>query len=289
MSLMNGARLGVAAQSVGISEAAYREALKYAHEREQFGKPIIQFPAVYEMLALIKAKLHASRSLLYETARFVDIYKAYNFISQERKLTPEERTESKNYQKLADMLTPMVKMMASEYCNENAYDSLQIHGGSGFMKDYPIERIYRDARITTIYEGTSQLQVVAAQRYVTNGSYLATIREYEQAEVKPDYLQLKKKLIKMTDQYQTAVETAQGQDPEIVDFQARRLVEMAANIIMSYLLIFDAQRDCSFSDSACIFINRAKSWNDERFSYISEFAHNDITPFLSIKEDNIPE
>ncbi len=289
MSLMNGARLGVAAQSVGISEAAYREALKYAHEREQFGKPIIQFPAVYEMLAIIKAKLHASRSLLYETARFVDIYKAYNFISQERKLTPEERTESKYYQKLADMLTPMVKMMASEYSNENAYDSLQIHGGSGFMKDYPIERIYRDARITTIYEGTSQLQVVAAQRYVTNGSYLATIRDYEQAEVKPDYLQLKKKLIKMTDQYQIAVETVSGQDPEIIDFQARRLVEMAANIIMSYLLIFDAQRDCSFSDSACIFVNRAKAWNDERFSYISAFVHNDITPFLSIKEENISE
>ncbi|HBG25373.1 MAG TPA: acyl-CoA dehydrogenase, partial [Rikenellaceae bacterium] len=179
MSLMNGARLGVGAQSVGISEAAYREALKYAHERAQFGKPIIQFPAVYEMLAVIKAKLQASRALLYETTRFVDLYKAYGFVGESRKLTPEERTESKLYQKQADMLTPMLKLMASEYSNQNAYDSLQIHGGSGFMKDYPIERLFRDARITTIYEGTSQLQVVAAQRYVTNGGYLGLMREYE--------------------------------------------------------------------------------------------------------------
>ena len=157
MSLMNGARLGVGAQSTGISEAAYREAYKYACERRQFGKAIIEFPAVYEMLAVMKAKLQASRAILYETTRFVDIYKSYGFIAETRKLTPEERQEMKKYQRYADMFTPVLKMMSSEYCNQNAYDAIQIHGGSGYMKEYPVERIYRDARITTIYEGTSPL------------------------------------------------------------------------------------------------------------------------------------
>jgi len=289
MSLMNGARLGVGAQSVGISEAAYREALKYAHERAQFGKPIIQFPAVYEMLAVIKAKLQSSRALLYETTRFVDVYKAYGFIAEGRKLTPEERAEAKQYQKLADMFTPILKLMSSEYSNQNAYDSLQIHGGSGFMKDYPIERIFRDARITTIYEGTSQLQVVAAQRYVTNGSYLAQIREYEKIEVKPEYEQLKKILSEMADQYQKAVEKIVEGDNEYIDFHARRLVEMAAHIIMSYLLLSDAQSDDSYAMSAEIFIGKSKSWNDERYSYIKDFSACQLNPFLSIKGENVGE
>ena len=289
MSLMNGARLGVGAQSVGISEAAYREALKYAHERAQFGKPIIQFPAVYEMLAVIKAKLQSSRALLYETTRFVDVYKAYGFIAEGRKLTPEERAEAKQYQKLADMFTPILKLMSSEYSNQNAYDSLQIHGGSGFMKDYPIERIFRDARITTIYEGTSQLQVVAAQRYVTNGSYLTQIREYEKIEVKPEYEQLKKILSEMADQYQKAVEKVIEGDNEFIDFHARRLVEMAAHIIMSYLLLSDAQSDNSYAMSAEVFIGKSKSWNDERYSYIKDFSACQLNPFLSIKGENVGE
>jgi hypothetical protein len=289
MSLMNGARLGVGAQSVGISEAAYREALKYAHERAQFGKPIIQFPAVYEMLAIIKAKLQASRALLYETTRFVDLYKAYGFIAEERKLTPEERSDAKRYQRQADMLTPMLKLMASEYSNQNAYDSLQIHGGSGFMKDYPIERLFRDARITTIYEGTSQLQVVAAQRYVTNGGYLSQIKEYESLTVKADYEQLKKILTDMTVQYERAVEMVAGKDNDYIDFHARRLVEMASHIIMSYLLLIDAQKDSSFDNSAQIYINKSKSWNDERYSYLKEFSPCQLSSFLAVKEEQVPE
>ncbi len=289
MSLMNGARLGVGAQSVGISEAAYREALKYAHERAQFGKPIIQFPAVYEMLAIIKAKLQASRALLYETTRFVDIYKAYGFVAETRKLTPEERTESKQFQKLADMFTPMLKLMASEYSNQNAYDSLQIHGGSGFMKDYPIERIYRDARITTIYEGTSQLQVVAAQRYVTNGGYLGQLRDYENRPVKAEYEQLKKHIVEMTDQYEKAVALLEGKDNEYIDFHARRLVEMAAHITMSYLLLFDAQTDSSFDNSAQIYITKAKTWNEERYNYLKDFSPCELSAFQSVKEEQVTE
>ena len=136
MALMNGARLGIAAQSVGLSQAAYNEGLAYAKERKQFGKAIIDFPAVYDMLSIMKAKLDAGRALLYQTSRYVDIYKALDDIARERKLTPEERQEQKVYAKLADSFTPLSKGMNSEYANQNAYDCIQIHGGSGFMMEY---------------------------------------------------------------------------------------------------------------------------------------------------------
>lgn len=285
MSLMNGARLGVGAQSVGLSEAAYREALKYAHERAQFGKAIINFPAVYEMLGVMKAKTQASRAILYETTRFVDMYKAYNMLAEERKLTPEERKESKLYNKLADMFTPVLKMMSSEYANQNAYDAIQVHGGSGFMKEYAVERLYRDARILTIYEGTSQLQTVAAIRYVTNGSYLAKIREYEQMEVKPEFAALKAKLVAMTDQFEKACALVADKGDEFIDFNARKLVEMAAHIIMSYLLLLDSQTSESFVTSAKIYVSRSEAWNNERFSYIENFTTEELEVFGSIKEE----
>lgn len=279
MSLMNGARLGVGAQSVGISEAAYREALKYAGERAQFGKEIIEFPAVYEMLGLMKAKLQASRAILYETTRFVDVYKAYELILQKRKLTPEERADYKKYSKMADMFTPVLKMMSSEYCNQNAYDAIQIHGGSGFMKEYPVERIYRDARITTIYEGTSQLQTVAAIRYVTNGSYLAKIREYEEIPVKPEFLPYKEKLVKMTAQFEEACAYAADKGEEFIDFNARKLVEMAGHIIMSYLLIIESQTNSDMVKSAYIFVNRSEGWNNDRFTFIMNFSLDDLNNY----------
>ncbi|GAP69257.1 acyl-CoA dehydrogenase [Bacteroidales bacterium 6E] len=259
MALMNGARLGIAAQSVGISEAAYREALQYAMERIQFGKAIIRFPAVYEMISTMKAKLDASRTLLYETARFVDMYKTYMHIAEERKLEPHERDEMKQYQKLADLFTPLVKGMSSEFCNQLAYDAVQIHGGSGFMKDYPVERIYRDARITSIYEGTTQLQVVAAIRGVTTGAYLNQIREYESQKVAPELAFLKRSLIIMTDEYEHAVKhVLDVNDNEYVDFHARRMVEMAGYIIMGYLLMLDANRDREYLRSARNFVKFGK-------------------------------
>ena len=224
MALMNGARLGIAAQSVGISEAAYREALQYAKERKQFGKSIIEFPAVFEMLSVMKAKLDGSRTLLYETSRFVDLYKTYEQISEERKLEAAERSEMKESQRVADLFTPLVKGITSEYCNQNAYDAVQIHGGSGFMKDYPVERIYRDARITSIYEGTTQLQVVAAIRGVTTGGYIKQIRVYEKAELKPELEKFRRILISLTQDYEEAVEkvVATGDD-EFIDLHARRI------------------------------------------------------------------
>lgn len=290
MSLMNGARLGVGAQSVGMCEAAYREALKYANERAQFGKTIINFPAVYEMLTVMKAKLQASRSLLYETSRFVDIYKAYGFVAEDRKLTQEERAEQKEYQRLADMYTPLLKLMSSEYSNQLAYDSLQIHGGSGFMKDYPIERIYRDARITTIYEGTSQLQVVAAIRGVTTGGLLNRIRQYEATSVKAEHEYLKRILMDLTGKYEKAVElvTKVG-DTEYVDFHARRLVEMAGHIVMGYLLLLDSQRDEDYLTSAEVYIKRAVAENNMRYSYIADCDIKDLGAYKTVKEEVLPE
>ena len=255
MSLMNGARLGIVAQSVGLSQAAYNEAKAYAKDRCQFGKAIIEFPAVYQMLGLIKAKLDASRSILYETSRFVDLYKTWGQISEERKLEPAERDEMKRYQKLADACTPVAKGITSEFCNQNAYDCVQIHGGSGFMKDYACERIYRDARITSIYEGTTQLQVVAAIRHVTTGTYLNMMRQYENEDVAPELEDLRETLKGLTDTYESSVaEVLAFKNNDYIDFQARRLVEMAGYIIMSHLLLIDATRDKQFRISAEIFI-----------------------------------
>lgn len=256
MALMNGARLGIAAQSVGLSQAAYNEALSYAQERVQFGKAIIQFPAVQEILAIMKAKLDASRCLLYETARFVDMYKVLEDIQRERKLEPEERNEMKKYAKLADAFTPLSKGLSSEYANQNAYDCIQIHGGSGFMKDYACERIYRDARITSIYEGTTQLQVVAAIRHVTTGSYLAQMRVYESRPVKPELEECRQRLIALSNQYEKYVTmVTDTKNNEYIDFHARRMVEMAGYIIMSYLLLEAANKEASFRNSLEVYLN----------------------------------
>ncbi len=277
MALMNGARLGIAAQSVGVSELAYREALAYARDRKQFGKAIIEFPAVYEMLSSMKAKLDASRSLLYECARYVDLYKVYDDIAKERALTPEEKKESKQYSKIADALTPLAKGMGSEYCNQNAYDCIQIHGGSGFMKDYACERLYRDARITSIYEGTTQLQVVAAIRYVTTGAYLNLIKEYEAMEVKPELQGLKNRLIELAKIYADVVEKVTSvKEPAYVDFMARRMVEMAADIIMGHLLLQDAQRNDSFTRSAEVYCNLIQSEVAKHAEFIANFSLDNI-------------
>ena len=277
MSLMNGARLGVGAQSVGIAQAAYEEAKKYASERKQFGKTIDQFPAIYEMLTLMRIRLEAMRSLLYETARFVDTYKAWSFLSEERPLTKEEREDLKINTRLADIYTPLVKLISSEWCNSIAYDALQIHGGAGFIKDFPVERLYRDARITSIYEGTSQLQVVAAVRGVTTGGYLGQMREYAKREVRPEMEHLKKQLAALTDAYEKCVAgvTATGNN-ELTDFHARRMVEMAANIIMGYLLLHDAQRDPAYTSSAELFLPIAVSENSTRADFIASFEEKEL-------------
>ena len=286
MALMNGARLGIMAQAVGICEAAYREGIAYAKERRQFGKAIIEFPAIYEMVALMRAKTDAARAILYETARFVDVYKCLDDISKERKLTPEERAEQKKYAKLADAFTPLGKGMTTEFANQNAYDAIQIHGGSGFMKDYACERLYRDARITNIYEGTTQLQVVAAIRYVTTGGYLTQLREYEKIEYKPELESLKKRLIAMTDLYEKAVALViESKDNEYLDFHARRLVEMAGHTVMGYLLLQDANCCESFRRSAEVYLCYGENELKKNYNFITSFKPETLGYYKSEIEE----
>ncbi len=277
MALMNGARLGIAAQSVGVSELAYREALAYAKDRKQFGKAIIEFPAVAEIISVMKAKLDASRALLYECSRFVDMYKIYEDIAKERSLTADERADMKHYSKLADALTPMAKGLGSEYCNQNAYDCIQVHGGSGFMKDYACERLYRDARITSIYEGTTQLQVVAAIRHVTTGTYKALIDSYAAQDVKPELQGLKDNLVSMTEKYEKAVDAVTAvNEPAYTDFMARRMVEMAGNIVMGYLLLSDAQRNNTFVKSATVYNKLAQAEVNKHSDFIANFTPDQL-------------
>lgn len=273
MSLMNGARLGVGAQSVGLAEAAYREAVKYAQEREQFGKPIANFAQVYEMLGNMRAKTDAIRTLLYETARQVDMYKSLDAISRERKISPEEKQLLKAHSRLADALTPMLKLFSSEYANQIAYDCIQVHGGSGFMKDYACERLYRDARILTIYEGTSQLQVVAAIKGVTSGVYANRIKEYETVEVSGELAEMRKTLVALRERYEATVEKAKelGTASEAFDFLSRRLVEMAGYLIMSNLLVNDSQKEAGFIQSARIMTQMAQSEIEKAACYIDNF------------------
>ena len=281
MALMNGARLGIAAQSVGVEQEAYNEALAYAKERAQFGEKIIHFPAVYDMLSRMKAKLDAGRSLLYQTARYVDIYKCLEDIQRDRKLTADERQELKKYTRLADAFTPLAKGMNSEYANQNAYDAISIHGGSGFIMEYKSQRLYRDARIFSIYEGTTQLQVVAAIRYITNGTYLSIMNEMMERPICECAAPMRARIAKLIEQYEDALNYVKEQgNQDLQDFLARRLYEMTADIIMSILLLEDATRAPElFKKSVNVFVRHAEAECAAHHAYIKAFKAEDLENF----------
>ncbi len=281
MALMNGARLGIAAQSVGVEQEAYNEGLAYAKERAQFGEKIINFPAVYDMLSRMKAKLDAGRSLLYCCARYVDIYKALEDIARDTKLTPEERQEMKKYTRLADAFTPLAKGMNSEYANQNAYDAISIHGGSGFIMEYKCQRLFRDARIFSIYEGTTQLQVVAAIRYITNGTYLSIIKEMLESEVSEDLKPLKERVAKLVELYEAAInKVKEANDQAVHDFLARRLYNMTGDIVMSLLILDDATKAPEmFAKSANVYVRMAEEEVLGHSAYIQNFKAEDLESF----------
>ncbi len=288
MALMNGARLGIAAQSVGLEQEAYNEGLAYAKERAQFGKKIITFPAVYDMLSRMKAKLDAGRSLLYQTARYVDIYKALEDIARDQKLTPEERQEMKKYTRLADAFTPLAKGINSEYANQTAYDAISIHGGSGFIMEYKCQRLYRDARIFSIYEGTTQLQVVAAIRYITNGTYLSIMKEMLEGELACDCMKaLRNRVARLVELYEESIERVNAYDnQDIHDFLARRLYNMTADIIGSLLLIEDASKAPElFKKSANVFVRMAEEEVIGHASYIKSFDPADLANFKATDDE----
>lgn len=281
MALMNGARLGIAAQSVGVEQEAYNEGLAYAKERAQFGEKIINFPAIYDMLSRMKAKLDAGRSLLYCCARYVDIYKALEDIARDTKLTPEERQEMKKYTRLADAFTPLAKGMNSEYANQNAYDAISIHGGSGFIMEYKCQRLFRDARIFSIYEGTTQLQVVAAIRYITNGTYLSIIKEMLENEVSDDLKSLKERVAKLVELYEAAInKVKEANDQAVHDFLARRLYNMTGDIVMSLLILDDATKAPEmFQKSANVYVRMAEEEVLGHSAYIQNFKAEDLESF----------
>ena len=281
MALMNGARLGIAAQSVGVSQEAYNEALAYAKDRAQFGKKIINMPPVYDMLSRMKAKLDAGRSLLYQTARYVDIYKALEDIARDEKLSPEERQEMKKYTRLADAFTPIAKGMNSEYVNQNAYDGISVHGGSGFIMEYKCQRLFRDARIFSIHEGTTQLQVVAAIRYITNGTYLSIIREMLEEEVSVEMEPLRKLIATLVEDYEAAVnKVKENENQDVQDFLARRLYDMTTEIIMSLLIIADASKAPElFAKSAHVFVKMTEENVVGKVAYINNFDVSDLPNF----------
>ncbi len=284
MSLMNGARLGICAQSVGVEQEALNEAVAYARERAQFGKKIITFPAVYDMLSRSKAKLDASRALLYETAAYVDIYKALEDIARERKLTPEERQEMKKYSRLADAFTPIGKGTTSEYATQNSYDAISVHGGSGFIMEYKSQRLYRDARIFSIYEGTTQLQVVAAIRYITNGTYLNIIKELLASEDVCDCMKpLVERVKKLADLYEAAVEKVKADaNQDEHDFLGRRLYNMTADIIASLLLIRDASKAPElFKKSANVYVRMAEEEVTGQAAYVMNFKAEELENFVT--------
>lgn len=287
MALMNGARLGIAAQSVGVAQEAYNEAVAYAKERQQFGQPIIEFPAVYDMLSRMKAKLDAGRSLLYQTARYVDIYKALEDIQRDRKLTPEERAEMKKYTRLADAFTPLAKGMNSEYANQNAYDAISVHGGSGFIMEYKCQRLYRDARIFSIYEGTTQMQVVAAIRYIMNGTYLNIMREMIEQPVSEALTPLRQKVEAMLSQYEESIAFVKDANcQETQDFLAHRLYNMTANLVMSLLILDDATKaENLFAKSAHVFVHHAEEENAGHSLFIKNFTPSALSYYRTCEKE----
>ncbi len=283
MSLMNGARLGIAAQSVGLEQEAYDQAVSYARDRKQFGEAIINFPAVYDMLSRMKAKLDASRAILYQTSRYVDIYKTLEDISRERKLTGDERKEMKKYSRLADAFTPLGKGMTSEFANQSAYDCVSVHGGSGFIMEYKAQRLLRDARIFSIYEGTTQLQVVAAIRYITNGTYLNIMKEMLAEEVSEAVKPLLDRIAKCVDLYAEAVDKVKADNDQAEhDFLGRRLYNMTGDIILSQLLLKDATKDPEeFEKSANVFVRMAEEDCVGSHAYVMNFKADDLKNFVA--------
>lgn len=247
MSLMNGARVAIAAQGLGIAEAAYRDALSFAVEREQFGKAIIDMPPVGEILLNMKVGIESGRALLYETARIVDLSDCYEHKSESISRDDPERAEVKAnaslYRKLANILTPMSKYYLCELANKVANDAIQVHGGSGYMRDYDIERYFRDARITNIYEGTTELQVVAIKAGLLGGALDARLEEMVAEEHCEGLTELSGMVKEAHERLKNALESVkERKDPSYAELVGRRLADMVCDVFMSCLLLRDAAK-----------------------------------------------
>lgn len=235
MSLMNGARLVVGAQSIGIAQEAYNQSLQYSQQRKQFGKSIIEFPPVLEMLTNMRVQIEAARSLMYEASLIVDVHYVYNLYGTKDK---ESAAKIKELNRFAGLLTPMVKYYASEMCNKITYDAIQIFGGAGYMRDYEVERLYRDARITTIYEGTSQLQVVAAVGGITSGLFFKLLEIKISQSFPEAFNPLVEKIRECEKLLKQAASSVKAKNDHLyLEYHARGLVDMATETLIAVLLL----------------------------------------------------
>ena len=258
MSLMNGARVGVSAQGIGIAEAAYREAFKYAKEREQFGEPIINFPAVYDMHTKMRAEIEGARTLLYETCRYVDLRKMYTLLNEHDAENKEYRERLKRYSSITGLLTPMSKAYATEMANRVTYDAVQIHAGTGFMKEFPVERLSRDARITNIYEGTTQLQVVAAIGGILNGAFDEVLKEYESTTYPRELHSIVESLNSIKSMLHRCINIfAEKNDKEFQNYFARNVVDMACELFIGYRMLKLSMHNERKRDVTKLFVEKA--------------------------------
>ena len=247
MALMNGARIGIAAQSLGIAQAAYRAARAYAASRRQFEVAIQELPAVADLLAKMNMDIQAARALAYDASFHVDLenslLKKFNSgdLPEDKAVAKQMKQEARHLKRLNAMLTPMAKYICSEMCNRVAYDSIQIHGGSGYMRDYPVERYYRDARITSIYEGTSQLQVVAAVRGVMSGTAQKAFDAFVERDYPGDLAPLAQKLADILPNFTEATAFVKEQGTEYMELHGQEVVDVATDIYMAYLLVNQAR------------------------------------------------
>ncbi len=288
ISLMNGARLGVAAQALGIAEAAFQEAKKYSQERVQFNRPIRDITAVFNMLTEMKVKIEAGRSLVYESSRLVDIKEG---LEEELERHPESKNQLKNelkrYNKYANLFTPLAKAYTSEMANEVCYDAVQVHGGTGYTKDFTVERLYRDARITNIYEGTTQLQVVAAIGGIITGVVFDRLDDYEQEHDFAPVQELFDEVKNLRRELEKAVDHVKDkQDHSYQEYQAERLVQMVNDTIIGYLLSIDALSSERKEKLAWIFVSKARFRVKAELEYILSDDLKVLENYLQIIEDN---
>ncbi len=257
MALMNGARLAVGAQAVGIAEAAYREAYKYAMERHQFNQPICDLPPVARILSSMRGEIEATRALISETGRWVDRVKVYEQLS-EANTTPDPslRQKLKLASSLAETLTPLTKYYASEMGNRVCYQALQIHGGVGYMREFNVERHYRDIRVTNIYEGTSQLQIVAATGKLLGHALDTLFDEWAALDYGDELSDLKLQLSEETDQFKLATDILKAKERQVIDYYASDLADMAVYLFNSWLMLQDGRVSERKRELARLYINQ---------------------------------
>jgi hypothetical protein len=257
-AMMNGARIMVAAQAVGIAEAAYREAYQYAEKRVQFGQPINSIPPVYRMLLSMRGEIEATRALVYETGRWVDLKQMYERLREKGNLGPADRQRLKQADQLTAVLTPLAKYYATEMGNRVCYQAVQIHGGTGYMREFNVERHFRDIRVTNIYEGTSQLQIAAATSGLLGHALDSLLEEWSALDYGPELAALKGQVEEATASLDRCIDHLKGQEERaLIDYYAEDLADIAVYVVNCWLVLQDARSAERKREMARVYIAEA--------------------------------